>query len=335
MNVLPIDYYLGFGEKSAVITAIERALSSKVTIVTDYRKADIIVIGPYGKRHMSPEIVNCTHCWKLFCTGENVLPDYRYYHHSLTFSRFDFCGRNFRWPCWYHSFSMGREIDATYTFDETDRLIETNQPLVDPCSKEFWKRAVAIFNNMEPLRCHLFAAFDQRNKIDGVGGPFGNGFAWGDETTYREKLSILQNYGFNLCLENSQSDGYYTEKILHARSMGCIAIVYSDPHVYNDFHKDGLVNLYDFDTVSELVDHVLSLMSNKNEFELCARSPIFSKQPDVMGVQRFISSSYSQFTEGTINNTPVQYSDFTPVYKIPSKTDEVIHLLKKLIKTSV
>jgi hypothetical protein len=320
-----VDWYPHFGANSAIIRALEIAFCVSVTFVENVQFADIILIGPYGNKHKHPEIVRISKPWKLFCTAENVLPDYRYYHHSLTFSRFDFNKRNYRWPCWHHSLALDKHGEYTYTHDQTQYLLNVNRPLINPHEKEKWSQCVAIFNNMEPIRCHLYAKFSHYGIIDGIGGPFGNGFSWGDETTYRQKLSALSPYGFNLCLENTISDGYYTEKVLHARSSGCIAIVYSDPHIYDDFHPDGIINLYDYESVNALVEDVLSLTSDKDALVSKANSPIFTTTPDVYGVVAFIREAYKLYAEGYLDAAPVQFSDSTPEVPTPS-------LMKKMLQ---
>lgn len=331
MNIYAVDWYPHFGRNSAIIRALEIAMSEKVKFVDRVEIADVILIGPYGDQHKYSHIVHAKQAWKLFCTAENVLPDYRYYDHSLTFSRFNFNNRNYRWPCWHHSLALDQQCQTTYTYDETLHLLHVNRPLVDVSEKEHWSKIVAIFSNMESIRCHLYTMFDQQGLIDGIGGPFGNAFAWGDEFTYRSKLAALKPYGFNMCLENTISDGYYTEKVLHARSSGCIAIVYSESHINNDFHGDGIVNLYDYDTVDNLVADIMSLASDRDDFIRRASSPIFSTKPELYGAVNFIRESYGNFIAGTLDTKPIQFSNSTLEIRPPSKVMRLLKQLRTLI----
>jgi hypothetical protein len=298
IKVFPIDWYSHFSKKSPICTLLSESLSEEVELVTKFGDADIILIGPYGDSHRKREIVELKKPWKLFVTGENRVPDLRYYHHSLSFCRFSFNGRNFRWPIWFQSLSVSGVDSGTFTPTETDRLLETNKPLFSFSSRTKWNRVVSVFNNCEPIRCSVFDSLRDRNIIDGVGTPFGNGLPWGDECTYRSKIDVLKEYGFNMCFENSISDGYYTEKLLHARASGCIPLIYSDSHIAYDFDVSSCINLYDYDSISDFSDFVHELTRDFSRCEKMASQPIFSEIPKLDEVNHFIRSSYQDYSEG-------------------------------------
>ena len=47
------------------------------------------------------------------------------------------------------------------------------------------------------------------------------------DVLFSAKHPVLSMHPLNLCFENSIAPGYITEKILHARMAGCVALSYA------------------------------------------------------------------------------------------------------------
>ncbi len=85
-------------------------------------------------------------------------------------------------------------------------------------------------SNRQPLlqeRLRFVRAMGQDIDIYGRNSEAGTS-GWNDFPTYRgpvrDKLHTLTMYDFNLCLENTDADGYITEKVLQALRTGCIPL---------------------------------------------------------------------------------------------------------------
>lgn len=96
-----------------------------------------------------------------------------------------------------------------------------------------------------------------------------------------DKLAFLRQYRFNLCPENSNSEGYCTEKIFEAISSGCVPIYWGsdnnpEPDVLNleavCFVNVGKAN--DRNTLKE----ISSLNGDKRRYEDFARQPRLKKE---------------------------------------------------------
>lgn len=327
IRVYPVDWYSHFSLRSPVCALLSSSLNAQIELVTNLNTADIVLVGAYGVRHQQSHIAGTTEAWKLFITGENHIPDLRYYDHSLSFCRFDFDGRNFRWPIWFQSLSMDGIDSGTFTPDETQVILNTNRPLYMPDSRPQWNEVVAVFNNCEPVRCHVFERLQHFGIIKGIGTPFGNALPWGDENTYRPKIDVLRNFGFNLCFENTISDGYYTEKVLHARVCGCVPLVYADPHMSHDFNLDSCINLYGFESINEFCDLIYEVSSSHSKWVDLASGPIFSRIPDLEPVRNFLRSSYESFHSGSFVRNRSSFDHMRNIVQPPTIP---ARLLKKL-----
>ncbi len=72
------------------------------------------------------------------------------------------------------------------------------------------------------------------------------------ECTYENKVTILSNYRFALCFENTRFKGYITEKIFDCFFAGCIP-VYCGPSDIDSFvPKEAYISFDDFESYDEL-----------------------------------------------------------------------------------
>ncbi len=302
LRVFLVDWYDHFTISNPYWCLLEIALKDTLVLEKNVSNADIILIGAYGNKHCLPEIQRAKG-WRLFVTGENRVPDYRYCHHSLSFCRYDFGKRNCRFPVWMLNLALFGDCKTTLSRQQTDELIRFNRPLSDfSYERRDLSRIVTVFNNPEVHRIMAFIQLYKRGIIEGVGPVFGNYTKWGDEVGYVEKLSILKKYGYCLCMENSTTDGYYTEKVLHSRVAGCIPIVYSDPNIKVDFCTDGLINLYDYDDYDAFINTIVECTSNTSAYAKLNNSPIFSKTPSIEPVCTFLNVAYESFLQKGIND---------------------------------
>jgi hypothetical protein len=317
MKISVIDWYPSFNAHNEMLwDVIEQALETKLCLVASHLKADIILVGPYGQSHKSkPDFINSAG-WKLYFTGENSVPDFRFVHHSLTFIRHDFNGRNFRLPLWWMHLSYP-EYRESVSFDriESTEFFDTNRPLSKYQSLEKVSEIIAVFNHPDPLRLWTIQALNQRLKVEKYGQCFGNGFAWGD-AGYQRKIQLISGYTFNYCPENTVHDGYFTEKILHARLAGCIPIVYADKYVNLDFNPNGLINIYDFDSVREVAEYVAELAKDESALSAIINEPVCTNMPDMKLLSSFIYESFFDFANGNL-----QYctDEILPVSEVDSQ----------------
>lgn len=88
------------------------------------------------------------------------------------------------------------------------------------------------------------------------------------------KIESLKDYRFQVVVENTKSDYYFTEKIIDCFQTGTIPIYWGCPSINNFFDSDGIIN---FNTIEDL-NLILKSLSNdlydskiesiKNNFEI-------------------------------------------------------------------
>ncbi len=98
-----------------------------------------------------------------------------------------------------------------------------------------------------------------RVDVYGQGWPFDlakpeNSEISSSEDPFVKKLAQYKNYNFALCLENTWSPYYVTEKLWQAIIANCLPIYFAGPthSVYQDFPKNSFIDYADFDHPAQL-----------------------------------------------------------------------------------
>jgi hypothetical protein len=83
-----------------------------------------------------------------------------------------------------------------------------------------------------------------------------------------EKIKFLEKYKFAFAIENNDRyGGYYgytSEKIYEPMVSGCIPIYWGNPLINEDFNKDSFLNVKNYESYDELIDHILQIENNKS-----------------------------------------------------------------------
>jgi hypothetical protein len=99
-------------------------------------------------------------------------------------------------------------------------------------------------------------------------------------------LIDLNHYKFSLTFENNayriDKRGYTTEKIMQAMVANSIPIYWENEWVDRDFNTKSFINYHDFKNEGEVIDYIIHLDKNDEEYMKVMREPWFNdgKIPD-------------------------------------------------------
>jgi hypothetical protein len=232
-----IDWYPGFERDiNDVIDLFSRAgLKPRITAPED---ADILVAGAYGNRLIAEPALTDDKL-VIFVTGENLCPSYDIHDFSISTRVRSFCGKNIRLPQWLCDLS----------FDANKIRLKPCIKGIQHCSEGARDLLVtAIYNNSTPEREEILYSLRREFGVENV-------HVYGSHRTGDvDKFEILSRTVINVCLENSLGEGYVTEKLLHARAMGCKALYWGDSSFSEDFRTDGILNIRDVGNHKDVLD---------------------------------------------------------------------------------
>ena len=214
MKICYLDFWPGFDPNSNWFSLLFKDLYKGIDIDfnSSPEEADVIFASSFGnERHK----IKHSKAVKIFYTGENERPDLDFADYSLSFDFDTYGGRNYRLPHWYLYVNWWNDPDKTIAKISPEELYNK-----DP--EEIWNRknfCCIMIGNPVQNRMEVAKKLNEYNEVHGYGKVFGNYFDG-------KKGDVLKHYRFNICFENSITEGYVTEKLLEAKAAGCIPIYY-------------------------------------------------------------------------------------------------------------
>ena len=106
------------------------------------------------------------------------------------------------------------------------------------------------------------------------------------------KVDYLSNFVFNLCSENSNTEGYCTEKLMDCVTSGCIPIYWGDNENEKIFNQNRIIKV-DTNKLNSLDDAIMTIkhmITDKEQLKNFFEQPVFSKDAQVY-VDEFIYKS--------------------------------------------
>ena len=265
-------------------------------------KPNILLFGPFGN------------CWKgeawasipkVHFTGENtqaILAEKVFL--NLGFPHADFVDERYiRLPLWM--------LEIDWFGADVDKISNPKPIPLDRCLNVYPEEigqkqrfcAFVVTNPCNPIRNSSFHWLTQYKKVDSAGLLFNN---VGDEIFAGlgggggelKKHEFLKKYKFCLAYENASSQGYTTEKLLHAKVAGCIPIYWGDPKVERDFDTKGFIDARKFTTPEELIEAVRKIDSNPGEYLKMFAVPALDEYKRDLVRRTFSQIVYMMFKHG-------------------------------------
>lgn len=239
-------------------------------------------------------------CPRIFYTGENIRPDYRFCDFAISFDHSD-NHRHFRLPLFRRWFSENELTKTKFT----EKIYAKKRGF---CS-------FVVSNSTESEeRIKFFHLLMDYKKVasggkyaNNVGGPIDN------------KRVFISKYLFNIAFENSSYPGYTTEKIAEPWVEGCIPIYWGDPEITKDINPDCFINVRDFNSFEEAIEHVKKVDTSVSLQMQYLNAPFFrnNEVPEYLK-DEFIANKLKQFIEQCTDGLPNKASIFwhKPYYYI-------------------
>lgn len=227
------DHYPTFDPKaSRLYRSLATAAQVEVCDIAD--GPDLLIFGDFGHVHWGFDGL------KAYVTGENMTPDFD--QCDLAFTPFEIEGedRAVRLPF----YSQVLE-DATQLLG---RAATARRQLAEGfCS-------FVVSNPRSCPRNRFFKKLNRRRHVDSGGSLFNN---VGGRVP--DKARFIGSHRFNIAFENTETDGYITEKLTDPLLAGTIPIYWGAPDVLRDFNPDCFIHARDFPSLDELADFVVAL----------------------------------------------------------------------------
>ena len=245
-----IDFWNGFNFKDNIVYLI---LSDLYDVdVIDSGVPDLLVCSLFGK-----EIRQYGGIKTLLFSGENSYPDFNLYDYSITCHDM-YPERNLCIP--YFAIE-----DNVYRLHEKRSEMKSLPEMHHPFDRKFCSCLISNTEWADPMRETLFKDVYSYRKIDSGGISYNTvGYAVPKQA---DILKIFGKYKFNIAAENSNVEGYVTEKMVNAFCACTIPIFYGNSKTARKyFNPDSYIDYGDFTSKVGFLDYLKEIDQDEDKY---------------------------------------------------------------------
>ena len=176
----------------------------------DENQPDFLIFDVFGCEHENKKYNKSI---KIALYSENIIPDFSETDYAISQHHIIYLDRYFKYP----SFIFKLKKVESYKI-QTIELFAKNMKKTKFCA--------AVISNHKKITNFRLKFIKQLNKYKHVdmGGSYLNDF--GEKV--KDKIKFLSSYKFSISMENTNGDGYISEKIVDSLIAGTIPIYYGD-----------------------------------------------------------------------------------------------------------
>lgn len=200
-------------------------------------------------------------CIRVYYTMEMDYPDFNLCDYAIGLNKMMVEDRFLHFPSYiiYNDLLRKYENEKEKILNETElinrkfcSIVISNDKIRDNIFKN-------IYNNLS-----IYKNIDSGGKWNNnIGGPVA------------DKLQFIKNYKFNLAIENSNFNGYVTEKLIEPLIVHSLPIYWGSNWVKEEFGTKGYINISDFNTLGNAIEYIKKVDSNDNLYlDLVLERPI-------------------------------------------------------------
>lgn len=231
-------------------------LQSNYDLVID-ENPDLLFYSSFGHDYLNYK------CTRIFYTGENIRPDFTACDFAFSF---DFISntKHFRLPLY------------SIYIDHHNMLPKLEQKKTREEVTKIWKAktkfcCMVVSNPNCAKRVKFFKHLQTYKPVDSGGGVLNN---VGGRVA--DKVEFIKDYKFVISFENSNQNGYTSEKIMEPILQDCIPIYWGNKLVNKDFNSERFIDYHQFESEEDLIKRILEIDQNDDLAIDMIMQPTFS-----------------------------------------------------------
>ena len=186
---------------------IIKKLKDKFILRFNKYNPDYLIYDVFGKEHLSEQYKNSI---KIAMYSENKIPDFNEADYGFSQAHISYLDRYFRYP--------------SFIYKNIKVIKKMRKKVLDnPLRTKFCAAVISNFKSSNKFRIKFINKLNKYKKVD-MGGSFMNNVGGPVE----DKIKFFSSYKFSIAMENSEGDGYISEKIVDSFISGTIPIYYGD-----------------------------------------------------------------------------------------------------------
>lgn len=280
-------------------------------------KPDFLIYSCFGSDHRK-----WNDCVKVFFTNEAVSPNFSECDYAIAFDDITFGERYMRKPVWFpDNTNCPKECDIT----RDEALNRKFCNFIYSNDKD---------GNAAKMRKDFAEALMKYKHIDCPGKVLNNmqdAIEPRDGNWQQGKIDFIRNYKFTIAFENSDYEGYTTEKMLDPLSAHSIPIYWGNPKVTKDFNENAFINCNGYENNFEkIIEKIIEIDNNDDLYMEMLNAKPMSDEYDDSEIYRLEEFVYNVFSKGNnpYNKDPRGFAKRMSAQNL-SRKEIILRLLKK------
>lgn len=209
----------------------------------DTNNPDYLIFNKFGRKHLNPKYKNAI---KIAFYTENKIPNLNEVDYAIGHQHINYLDRYFKYS-----------IFLKRNFQNIKKIREN--VLKNPIRTKFC--AAVISNSNSFFRNKFINELNKYKQID-MGGKYNNNIG----KRVINKTEFLSSYKFSIAMENSNSDGYITEKIVHAFKSGTIPIYYGDYMIDEYINPKSFILIKGEKDIKQKIEYIKEIDNNDEKY---------------------------------------------------------------------
>ena len=225
---------------------------------------DYLIYDIFGKENLKPKYNNSI---KIAYFSENKIPNLNFADYAFGQSHIMYLDRYLKFPDYIWVLKKLKKYDIQKIRNDSIKNI----------NKKFC--AAVIGHNFEPgkFRFDFFHELNKYKKIDMGGRAFNNIGEYIDN-----KIKFLSSYKFSFSMENSEGDGYVSEKIIDSFLAGTIPIYYGDYMVDEYINPKSYILVRGKKDIKQKIEYIKKIDKDDNLYRRILKEKVFNENYELI-----------------------------------------------------
>ena len=219
---------------------LKKILRNKYFIKFDSNNPDYLIYNIFGNEHLNYKYNKSI---KIAIFTENKIPDFNEADYAIGQSHINYLDRYFKFPIFLWHIKDLKKV--------------REKVLKNKIRKKFCAAVISNSLYSDGFRMFFINELNKYKLID-MGGQYKNNIG----KPVKDKIKFLSNYKFSISMENSEGDGYLSEKIIDSFYSGTIPIFYGDYMIDEYINPKVYILIKGEKDIKEKIDYIKKIDNN-------------------------------------------------------------------------
>ena len=239
------------------IRLIKKDLEGKINIVINNTEPDYLIYATFGCGHTLNKYNKTI---KIAFFTENQLPDLNEADYAIGLGHITHLDRYFTFP--YIAYYLKKINIKPQDIDIIRNKVVNSEMRTKFCA--------AVISNPQGFRMKFIKKLNKIKKID-MGGQYRNNVGH----FVMNKIKFLRKYKFSIAMENSEGDGYASEKIIDAFLAGTIPIYFGDYMIDEYINPKSYILIRNKGDITNKINYIMKIDNDDNLYRSILKEKVF------------------------------------------------------------